>query len=280
MDFGGPFLNNNNNNMPERIDPYLNSGGGAVSPNAFIPPNNQIINNNNMKSNQKNNQNPKKYYKYTISSKMLKNAFKNFCIDNSYLNKKRFNDALESIFQFQLPEIHYTYLSEKIFNFINTSGDGKISEEDFCKRLGLLLKDENHRLFLSMILMMTIPNKAKRCIELNEIKEFFFRSFIEGYKHLGWQINRHANEFKDKGLPVASISQLEGWARGFEKEIKDWIENDLKKFGGGQIMDTVAFDLFKKWIRSNDYTLYIQYGNKKIKIATNLILLDEVGFSH
>lgn len=145
--------------------------------------------------------------------------------------------------------------------------------------MGLILKDESHRLFLSMVLMMTIPNKSRRVIDINEIKEFFFMSFLEGYRHLGWQINRHANEFKEKSLPVASISQLESWARSFEKNIKDWVESDLGNFSGGSTSDTIAFDVFKKWIR-NDHNLYIQYGNKKITIATSLTPLDDVGFVH
>ena len=47
--------------------------------------------------------------KYTISSKTLKETFKTYAIDGNYLNKDRFDEAIESISRFpEFPEMHYT----------------------------------------------------------------------------------------------------------------------------------------------------------------------------
>ena len=54
--------------------------------------------------------------KNTITTKMLKDAFRTYSIDNSYLNRPRFNDAIESIFRFNIPEMHYTHLCNKIYD--------------------------------------------------------------------------------------------------------------------------------------------------------------------
>ena len=86
-------------------------------------------------------------YKYTITAKMLKDTFKTYAIDGQYLNKDRFDDAIESIFRFpDLPEMHYTYLSEKIFYLIDDSGDGKVQEDEFVSGLSNVLSDRNFRI--------------------------------------------------------------------------------------------------------------------------------------
>ena len=214
--------------------------------------------------------------KNTITTKMLKDAFRTYSIDNSYLNRPRFNDAIESIFRFNIPEMHYTYLCNKIYDLLDSSGDGKIQEDEFLEGLGKVLKDRSFRILLSMMAMMSLPDKSRDYIEVNEIKEFFFYSYIEGFKHLGWQIKRSPEEFRRNNLPVATIQQLGKWAQKFEKEIKTAIEKDLKTVDNS-ITNVVTFEQFYRWI-SYDHTIYIQYGSKNIMIATSLIRLDDIQY--
>ena len=212
--------------------------------------------------------------KNTITTKMLKDAFRTYSIDGSYLNRPRFNDAIESIFRFNIPEMHYTHLCNKIYDLLDSSGDGKIQEDEFLEGLGKVLKDRNFRLLLSMMAMMSLPDKTRDYIEIHEIKEFFYLSYIEGFKHLGWQIKRNPEEFKKNNLPVATIKQLEKWAQKFEKEIKSAVDRDLKDFDPN-IGNSMSFEQFLRWI-SIDHTIYIQYGSKNIMIATSLIRLDDI----
>ena len=214
--------------------------------------------------------------KNAISAKMLKDAFKNYCIDGSYLNKSRFNDAIESIFRFNIPEMHYTYLSDKIYKLLDSSNDGKIQEDEFYEGFSAVLKDKNYRVLLSMMAMMTLPDKSRDYIEVNEIQDFFFHSYVEGYKHLGWQIKRNPQEFKLNGAPVPTIKQLGDWAMKFENKIKMEIEKDLRMFDSS-ISNRVNLDQFKRWIY-NDHVIYIQFGAKNIMIATSLVKLDEIRF--
>ena len=211
----------------------------------------------------------------TITKKMLKDAFRNYSIDNNeFLNKPRFNDAIESIFRFNIPEMHYTHLSNKIYDLLDSSGDGKIQEDEFIDGLGTVLKDRNFRLLLSMMAMMSLPDKSRDYIEIAEIKEFFYLSYIEGFKHLGWQIKKNPEEFKKNNLPVPTIQQFGKWAQKFQKEIYNAIDRDLKDFDPN-VTNSITFEQFLRWI-SIDHTIYIQYGSKNIMIATSLIRLDDI----
>lgn len=213
----------------------------------------------------------------TITKKMLKDAFRNYSIDNNeFLNKPRFNDAIESIFRFNIPEMHYTHLSNKIYDLLDSSGDGKIQEDEFIDGLGTVLKDRNFRLLLSMMAMMSLPDKSRDYIEIAEIKEFFYLSYIEGFKHLGWQIKKNTEEFKKNNLPVPTIQQFGKWAQKFQKEIYNAIDRDLKDFDPN-VTNSITFEQFLRWI-SIDHTIYIQYGPKKIQIATSLIRLDDIKY--
>ena len=263
---------NLNQNQNERINPYDKNQMGGTNSNNNIPRINrpelggagQIPLTRSMTTKRKN----------TVTLKMLKDAFRNYSIDGSYLNRPRFNDAIESIFRFNIPEMHYTHLCNKIYDLLDSSGDGKIQEDEFLEGLGKVLKDRNFRLLLSMMAMMSLPDKTRDYIEVREIKEFFFHSYVEGYKHLGWQIKRNPEEFRKNNLPVATIEQLGKWAQKYEREISNAIDRDLREFDPN-VGNSITFEQFLRWI-SIDHTIYIQYGNKNIMIATSLIRLDDI----
>ena len=255
---------NNNNPQPNQHRPQLEGlgdGGGGGS--------NQFSNNIKRSMTFGNKVRPN-----TITTKMLKDAFRNYSIDGSYLNRQRFNDAIESIFRFEIPEMHYTHLSNKIYDLLDSSGDGKIQEDEFLEGFGSVLKDRNFRLLLSMMAMMSLPDKQRDYIEIREIKEYFYNSYIEGFKHLGWQIKRKPEEFRKYNLPVPTIEQLEAWAKKCGEDIIRVIDTDLKQFSQN-LGNSMTFDQFMRWI-SADHTLYIQYGNKTIRIATSLTGLDAI----
>ena len=214
--------------------------------------------------------------KNTITTKILKDAFRNYCIDNDYLNRPRFNDAIESIFRFNIPLMHYTYLSDKIYDLLDSSGDGKIQEDEFLDGFTSVLKDKNYRMLLSMMAMMSLPDKSRDYIEISEIKDFFFNSYVQAYRHLGYLIQKEASEYRRNNLPVATVKQLGKWAKKFEKEVKDYIDKDLKAFFPN-ITTSINFEQFKRWI-SQDHNIYVSYGNKNITIATSLLRLDDIRY--
>ena len=214
--------------------------------------------------------------KNVITKKILQDAFRNYCIDNDYLNRPRFNDAIESIFRFNIPVMHYTYLSDKIYDLLDSSGDGKIQEDEFLDGFMAVLKDKNYRLLLSMMAMMSLPDKSRDYIEISEIKDFFFHSYVEAYRHLAFLVKREEGEYKKNNLPVATVKQMGKWASKFEKEIKDYIDRDIKNFFGN-VTNSINFEQFKRWI-SQDHTIYVKYGDKNISIATSLIRLDDIRY--
>ncbi len=237
------------------------------------PPQNTIQNNNLIRSSTFNN---KPIYKYHLTTKSLNDCFQNYSINNDYLNKDRFNDAIESLFRFPIPEMHYTYLSEKIYYLIDDSGDGKIQKDEFIQGFSNVLKDKNFRLNLSMVCMMNTNDKNRNYLDISEIKEFFFRSFIYGFKHLLYQVNKEKNEFQKKNLPVVTIGQIELWSERFELQIHSYIDKDLRE-NGIDPYGRMDFETFKKWI-IKDHTIHLNYGGKNCDIATSLVKLDDIGF--
>ena len=274
----------------QRVNPYDQRQN---NPQNFNMNNNQnsnppSYNNNNMnnQNNQNNNQGFNKAPllqrsstqrpKNTITTKILQDAFRNYSIDNDYLNRPRFNDAIESIFRFNIPAMHYTYLSDKIYDLLDSSGDGKIQLDEFLEGFSAVLKDKNYRLLLSMMAMMSLPDKSRDYIEISEIKDFFFNSYVEAYRHLAYLVKKNADEYKRNNLPVATPKQMGKWARKYEKEIKEYVDRDIKNFFGN-VTNSINFEQFKRWI-SQDHTIYVQYGDKNISIAASLIRLDDIRY--
>ena len=270
----------NNNNVyqnPSQSNPNLNT-------NLYQQQTQQQFNNNNNSPQKINNssmfQRTNTYsrkHKYTVSIKNLKEAFRNFCIDGDYLNKDRFNDAIESIFSaFKIPNMHYTYLSERIYDILDDSQDGKIQEDEFLNGFSSVLKDKDFRMKVSMLAMMKRIDYNRNYLDVMEIKEFFFQSFVQAYRHLGWKIKKMNKDFISKNIPVPTIKQLELYAEKYENKIKNAVEKDLMEIGinpGGNIDQ----ETFKKWIYK-DHTINIKYAYLEVNIATTLTKLDEIGF--
>ena len=263
---------NLNNPQNERINPYDQSKkiqNNANRPNPGPSPGQK-------------NQNMGGFYRSmtqkrnTITDKMLKQAFDNYSIDHSYLNKKGFNDAIESIFRFNIPEVHYTHLSDKIYDLLDSSHDGKIQEDEFVDGFKKVLKERNFRLLLSMMAMMSLPDIYRDYIEIKEIKQFFYLSYVEGFKHLIHQIKKNKVEFERNNLPVPSCQQIGKWAKKFEKEIGIAIDKDLREFDPN-VTTRITFEQFLRWI-SIDHDLKLKYGTKTITIATSLLRLDDINY--
>ena len=273
----------------QRVNPYdqrqnnpqnFNMNNQNSNPPSYN--NNNMNNQNNQNNNQGFNKAPllqrssTQRPKNTITTKILQDAFRNYSIDNDYLNRPRFNDAIESIFRFNIPAMHYTYLSDKIYDLLDSSGDGKIQLDEFLEGFSAVLKDKNYRLLLSMMAMMSLPDKSRDYIEISEIKDFFFNSYVEAYRHLAYLVKKNADEYKRNNLPVATPKQMGKWARKYEKEIKEYVDRDIKNFFGN-VTNSINFEQFKRWI-SQDHNIYVQYGNKNITIATSLIRLDDIQY--
>jgi hypothetical protein len=58
-----------------------------------------------------------------------------------------------------------------------------------------------------MMAMMPRPEE-RNFIEFKEIVDFFFKSWVYGYKHLGWQIKKDKSKFKIKYFTVKMYSLI------------------------------------------------------------------------
>ena len=123
---------------------------------------------------------------------------------------------------------------------------------------------------------MNTNDKNRNYIEVNEIKDFFIQSFIYGFKHILWQVQKERNNFQNKGLPIVNMNQIELWSERFKAQIQSYIDNDLRE-NGIEPYSKMDFETFKTWIYK-DHVIHLNYGGKTCDIATSLIQLDEIGF--
>ena len=85
-------------------------------------------------------------YKYNVTLKGLKEVFKYFAGQSDYLTKSQFNDCIQRIFNFpDIPFMHHTHLSEKIYYLLDDSGDGKIQEQEFVDGFRNVILNQDYR---------------------------------------------------------------------------------------------------------------------------------------
>ena len=85
--------------------------------------------------------------KATLTMNNLKDVFRFFAIDGKYLSHQRFDDTIEKLFsRIDIPSMHYTYLSERIYFLLDVSRDCKISEDEFMNGMQKVLTDKEFRL--------------------------------------------------------------------------------------------------------------------------------------
>lgn len=133
--------------------------------------------------------------------------------------------------------------------------------------------------------MLIMSKKENRnYLEFNEIVEYFFKSWIWAFKHLGWLVKRDKGkifiklaELVQKNIPTPSITQFELWAEKFENNIHIYVQNDFRECGLDSSR-TMDFESFKSWI-NKDHNLFLSYADKSIVVATNLAFLDDIGFT-
>ena len=58
-----------------------------------------------------------------------------------------------SILKFNIPSLHHTFLSERLYDMLDESGDGKIQEDEFLVGMKRVLTDKMFRMKCSKILI-------------------------------------------------------------------------------------------------------------------------------
>ena len=217
--------------------------------------------------------------KYKITRKQIIDSFNKYAINNDYLNKPLFNDAICSLFSFpDIPEIHYTFLSLRLYTLIDDSGDGKIQLDEFVENLEKVLMNKDFKLMLCLMVMKVNSSQSNQFITADEIKEYFYQSWIEGYKHLGWQVNKNKFQFEGDGNKVPTVKQFETWSSKFRQQIYKSIEMDLAE-SGIDFTKEITFPMFCQWVQK-DHTLYLGYSGKNVKIATDLMKLELIEYDN
>ena len=212
-----------------------------------------------------------------INSNQIKEAFKLTCIDQSYLNLARFNDALKYLFKPPIKMIHHSYLSKKLFEIIDENKTGRVSEQAFFQTINDILKEKNYRFILSMEIMMKTPDKFKQFLEIDEIQNYFVNSYIEGFKALHEFIVLNSKTLKSKNVPIPTENQLVNWAKNYEKKIRDEIYKDIKLMDKN-IGNKMELNQFKKWI-AVDHSIYLNYDFIILPIATSLVELNNIEYT-
>lgn len=155
-----PYNNNNNNKQSNNAsktynNPYQVNNTNPNTTSNIIPPHNNNTNNlnvirqgysDNLKNNIATNNNnyliPKKNYIGKITTNDLITAFNANSIDNFYLNREKFNSAIKLLLNnLNLPTIAYTHLTDKLYDIMDDSGDGRIQLDEFVIGMSKALSD-------------------------------------------------------------------------------------------------------------------------------------------
>lgn len=157
---GGRYSTSNTDNTSNKnVD--IVPGGGNSTDNNFNNTKNTINNNTNEVTLNYNNHNSISHNQQTfkkigedlvkkvninyiakITSFDLNKSFHSNAIDNSYLDRECFNKSIKQLLgSLNLPTLANTHLSDKLFDMVDTSGDGRISKEEFNKGMAVVLGD-------------------------------------------------------------------------------------------------------------------------------------------
>lgn len=127
-----------------------------------------------------------------------------------------------------------------------------------------------------MIAMMSVGDINQDFISIEEIKDYFYNSWVFGCKHMAYQINLNKAEYQSKSITVPSVRQFAQWASRFENSVKKAIEEDLVECGIN-INQAIPLKEFSRWI-CRDHSIILRFEKRGFIIATTLNYLDEVGY--
>lgn len=87
-------------------------------------------------------------------------AFDSNSIDNLYLNKEKFNSAIKNLFyRFNLPTIAFTFLTDRLYEVVDESNDGKIQKDEFIEGMSKVLADYELRRKCKYIIFLYVCSK-------------------------------------------------------------------------------------------------------------------------
>ena len=114
----------------------------------------------------------------------MSRIFTKFAVSRE-LNKPTFNLAIgELLIQFNLPIISDSHLSNRIFDILDDSSDGRIQESEFIEGLEKVFEDEE---FKTQLLFQAYQTNrgGQSSLNFNEIKDFLFANWCSAFELLG-----------------------------------------------------------------------------------------------
>lgn len=125
---------NNNQNQSDYTSPVVQKMGEEYVKVNVLHQGNQLNNNKLLQ--------PKRQFVGRVTTNDLISAFNANCIDNFYLNREKFNLAIKKLlYHLNLPTIACTHLTDKLYDIVDESGDGRISIDEFVGGMSKVLSD-------------------------------------------------------------------------------------------------------------------------------------------
>ncbi len=121
--------------------------------------------------------------------------------------------------------------------------------------------------------------KSKQYLDINELLQYFVTSWNYGFRILYNILNM--NQIKDdliiNNIPVPAKNQLDFVIEKNTEELKNYLISSFQMLG---VKDTsnITYEAFRLWI-AYDRTLEIIYFNKRVRIAMDLMCLDDIGLN-
>jgi hypothetical protein len=125
------------------------------------------------------------------------------------------------------------------------------------------------------------PNRIAKHLEFNDLLTYFINSWIYGFRNLSEIINLNNNfreEFNKNNIFIPSKNNLDYLVDKHNEEIKNYLITTFTKAGVSDFSKGIDYEVFKTWL-NYDHTLEICYFNKRIRIAVDLMCLDDIGIN-
>jgi hypothetical protein len=119
-------------------------------------------------------------------------------------------------------------------------------------------------------------NRNKNYLDFAEIFDYFFKSWVYGFRIIFNYLNKNCREeFTKLGIEIPhSTQQMDNIILKYDENLKLYLLQSFNEIGV-DVSRGINFELFNKWI-TKDHTLEITYYNKTFKIAMSLVCLEGI----
>lgn len=219
---------------------------------------------------------------------MIEETLKKYSKDG-FLTLQNFNDCLSVLtFNENFPRLAYTYLSERLFNLLDSDNNGRIRNDEFDRCFMTALASQEYKA-MSKIIFLNIysivmfeamkTKKDKDYLTFEDIYLFFLQSWKYGFNYVFSYINYYfKQEFIKNNIPLPqSQNDFTNVIKRHSQDLHNYLVKNLYD-SGININQQITYGMFSEWILK-DNTTEITYAKKVFRFATSILFMENIGIN-